>query len=218
MSENENLTESVNPEGNPEEIAVPLQAEQKKSAKEQEKSALRETIDTIVYLVVVCVLTLLFLKYVAQRTIVDGYSMEPNLYDKENLIVDKITYRFHEPERFDIIVFPFRYDTTGKTFYIKRIIGLPGETVCIDEEGNIYIDGTILEENYGKETILEINRGYAAQPITLGDDEYFVLGDNRNNSSDSRFGAVGKLKREEIIGRAIFRFWPLSKFGTLDKE
>ena len=106
---------------------------------------------------------------------------------EDNLIVDKITYRFREPERFDIIVFPFEYE--DNTFYIKRIIGLPGETVQIDRDGNIFINGEILEEGYGKEVIQEPGRAY--EPITLGEDEYFVLGDNRNNSSDSRDMSVG---------------------------
>ena len=94
--------------------------------------------------------------------------MEPTLSDGDNLIVDKISYRFHDPERFDIIVFPFQYEKD--TFYIKRIIGLPGETVQIDEEGNIMIDGEILEESYGKEVIL--NPGRAYEQVELGEDEY----------------------------------------------
>jgi signal peptidase I len=108
-------------------------------------------------------------------------------------------------------VFPFQYDRD--TYYIKRIIGLPGETVQIDYDGNIYIDGEILKESYGKEVIQ--NPGRASEPITLGDDEYFVMGDNRNNSSDSRDPSVGNIKREDIIGRAFIRIWPLSSFGLL---
>ena len=99
---------------------------------------------------------------------------------------------------------------------IKRIIGLPGETVQIDENGNIYINGELLEENYGAETIQ--NPGRAANPITLGDDEYFVMGDNRNNSKDSRSEEVGNVKRSQIIGRAWLRIWPLNKFGLLKHQ
>ena len=129
------------------------------------------------------------------------------------MIADKITYRFRDPERFDIIVFPFQYKEN--TFYIKRIIGLPGETVQIDEKGNIYINGEILTESYGREVIKPENVGIAAEPITLGEDEYFVLGDNRNNSIDSRTEIVGNVHRDEIIGRAWLRIWPFSKFGFL---
>ena len=90
---------------------------------------------------------------------------------------------------------------------------MPGETIYIDEEGNIYINDEILEEGYGKEVIE--NPGRAYEPITLGDDEYFVMGDNRNNSSDSRDPSVGNIKRDNIIGRAWLRIWPFDKFGFI---
>ncbi|MBD5456057.1 MAG: signal peptidase I [Lachnospiraceae bacterium] len=175
---------------------------------------LKEVLSTSIYLLIVLVLTFLIVAYVGQRTKVSGSSMEPTLSDGDNLIVDKISYRFSEPERFDIIVFPFRYKE--KTYYIKRIIGLPGETVYIDEEGNIYIDGEILEENYGKETILDSGRAY--EPITLGPNEYFVMGDNRNNSSDSRDPVVGNIYRNEFIGKAWMRIWPLNKLGMVEHQ
>lgn len=113
-----------------------------------------------------------------------------------------------------LLVFPFRYE--DNTFYIKRIIGLPGETIQIDGEGNIWINGEILEESYGREIIRD--PGLAVEPITLGEDEYFVMGDNRNNSSDSRVEAVGNIHRDEIIGRAFIRIWPLSKSGILKHQ
>ena len=140
--------------------------------------------------------------------------MESTLSNEDHLLVDKISYRFHDPERFDIIVFPFQYDK--ETYYIKRIIGMPGETVRIDEDGNIYIDEELLEEDYGREVIE--NPGRAVEPIMLGDDEYFVMGDNRNNSSDSRDPSVGNIHRNDIIGRAFIRIWPLSKFGILKHQ
>ena len=99
--------------------------------------------------------------------------------------------------------------------YIKRIIGLPGETVQI-RDGEIYIDGAILEEDYGKETML--TSGRAADQIQLGEDEYFVLGDNRNHSEDSRFDDVGNIERSEIIGRAFIRIWPFERFGLLKHQ
>ena len=143
-----------------------------------------------------------------------GGSMETTLSENDNLIVDKLTYRFNEPKRFDIVVFPYRYEKD--TYYIKRIIGLPGETVFIDEEGNIFFDEELLQEDYGKETILDAGRAY--EPITLGEDEYFVMGDNRNNSQDSRDPAVGNISGEDIIGRAWVRIWPLNKFGILKHQ
>lgn len=178
------------------------------------KNVIREVISTVLYILVVLVAVYLFIAFVGQRTGVRGSSMEPTLSDRDNLIVDKISYRFHDPERYDIIVFPFQYEEN--VFYIKRIIGLPGETVYIDENGGIFINGELLQENYGKEVILSAGR--AAEPITLGADEYFVLGDNRNNSSDSRDPSVGNIKRNQIVGRAWVRIWPFSKFGVLKHQ
>ncbi len=172
---------------------------------------LREILSTSAYILFVLCAIYLLIHFVGQRTQVLGSSMEPKLSSEDNLIVDKISYRFHEPERFDIIVFPYHYE--NNTYYIKRIIGMPGETVQIDGEGNILIDGEVLEENYGKEVIQSPGRAY--EEITLGDDEYFVMGDNRNNSTDSRDPSVGNIKRSEIIGRAWLRIWPLDKFGLI---
>ena len=177
---------------------------------------LKELLSTGLYLLVVLALTYLVINYVGQRTEVDGESMESTLSNGDNLIVDKITYRFIDPKRFDIIVFPFQYQED--TYYIKRIIGLPGETVQIDDAGNIYINGEVLEESYGREIIRVDTIGRAAEPIVLGDDEYFVMGDNRNNSSDSRTEMVGNIKRDNIIGRAWLRIWPFSKFGILKHQ
>lgn len=174
---------------------------------------LKEIISTLLYLLCVLGLTWLVITFVGQRTEVDGSSMEPMLSDEDNLLVDKLSYRFREPERFDIIVFAFQYKED--TYYIKRIIGLPGETVQIDEEGNIYINGEILEEGYGREVIKAENIGLAKEPIVIGEDEYFVLGDNHNNSTDSRSPLVANVKRKDIIGRAFVRIWPLAKIGVL---
>ena len=101
------------------------------------------------------------------------------------------------------------------TYYIKRIIGLPGETVQI-VDGYIYINGKQLDEHYGNEIIEEA--GMAAEPVTLGEDEYFVMGDNRNNSQDSRVSDVGAIHRDELMGRAWIRIWPLDQFGVIKHE
>ena len=177
---------------------------------------MKEMISTLLYLLAVLCLTWAVIHFVGQRTEVEGASMESTLSDGDNLIVDKISSRFRNPQRFDIIVFPFRYKEN--TYYIKRIIGLPGETVQIDEQGNIYINGEKLQESYGREIIKPENIGLAAEPITLGEDEYFVMGDNRNNSTDSRTEIVGNIHRDEIIGRAWVRIWPFSKFGILKHQ
>ena len=180
--------------------------------KEEKKSgALREILSMIGWILFIFCLVFLATTYVGQRTRVEGHSMEPALSDGDNLIVDKISYRFHDPERFDIIIFPYQWEPN--TYYIKRIIGLPGETIQIDDEGNIYIDGEVLQEHYGLERIK--NPGSAREPITLGEDEYFVLGDNRNNSEDSRFTQVGVIHRDDIVGRAWLRIYPFDRIGFI---
>lgn len=177
---------------------------------------MREFLNTAIYLLCVLGAVWLVITFVGQRTEVEGASMENTLHNGDNLIVDKLSYRFHDPERFDIIVFPFQFQ--DNTYYIKRIIGLPGETVQIMDDGSIYINGEKLEENYGMEVIKPETIGRAAEPIELGDDEYFVMGDNRNNSSDSRTDMVGNIKRENIIGKAWLRIWPVSDFGVLQHQ
>ncbi|WP_251388546.1 signal peptidase I [Mediterraneibacter agrestimuris] len=180
---------------------------------EEGKGILRELLEWIVFLLIIIGATYLIITYVGQRTKVSGQSMETTLHDGDNLIVDKISYRFREPERFEIIVFPYQHKEN--TYYIKRIIGLPGETVQV-VEGCVYIDGEPLDEHYGNE--LMENAGLAEEPIVLGEDEYFVLGDNRNHSSDSREPSVGVLHREDLLGRAWIRIWPLNKFGVIRHE
>lgn len=185
----------------------------KKKVEEKVFSWKREILSTVLYLLAVVALTFLFVKFVGQRTHVNGDSMNVTLEDGDNLIVDKLSYRFKDPERYDIIVFPYRYQE--KTYYIKRIIGLPGETVQIID-GMVYIDGEMLPESYGKE-VMEY-AGIASEPIELAEDEYFVLGDNRNNSSDSRDPSVGNVHKDQIIGKAFVRIWPLNKFGILKHQ
>lgn len=145
--------------------------------------------------------------FVAQPFIVSGASMEQTFHNNEYLIVDQITYHFEEPEQGDVVIFRYPLDTTK--FFIKRVIGTPGDTISID--GNVVTitnaknpDGTILSEPYINK--MEQNT-YLTQ--TLGEDEYFVMGDNRDSSSDSRVWGV--LKEDKIIGRALLRLLPVTK-------
>ena len=126
--------------------------------------------------------------------------MSPTLESGDNLWIDKFSYKISDPKRFDIIVFPYK-DTD--VFYIKRVIGLPGETVQIAPDGSIIIDGQILQESYGKEIIMD--SGTACDPITLGKDEYFVLGDNRNDSRDSRWPDVGNIHKIKNSRKGCFQ-------------
>lgn len=177
------------------------------------KSILKELMGWIVYIIIIVALAWVIITFVGQRTQVSGSSMETTLSDGDQLIVDKISYRFRDPNRYEIVVFPYQYEEN--TYYIKRIIGLPGETVQI-VDGYVYIDGQQLDEHYGNEVMLD--PGIAEEPVTLGDDEYFVLGDNRNNSQDSRAANVGVIHGKDLLGRAWIRIWPLSEFGVIKHE
>ncbi|MCI8429113.1 MAG: signal peptidase I [Lachnospiraceae bacterium] len=187
--------------------------EYEESYEEKKPGIFREILGFLVYVGIVVGITFFIITFVGQRTYVSGSSMENTLSHGDNLIVDKITYRFSDPKRYDIIVFPFRYE--DNVYYIKRIIGLPGETVQI-KDGEIYVNGEVLKESYGREVMK--SAGLAADPITLGEDEYFVLGDNRNDSTDSREPNVAAIHRDEIIGRAWVRIWPLDKIGVLKHQ
>ena len=173
------------------------------------QTEIRAVFEIILYFALVACITFLIIHFVGQRTVVNGVSMQPTLSDGDNLIVDKLSYRFHDPDRFDIIVFP---QEDGR-YFIKRIIGLPGENVRIDEDGFIYINGENLQESYGKEVMRD--PGLAKDGIQLGADEYFVLGDNRNNSEDSRFSDIGNISKKYIVGKVWFTVSPKNKIGFI---
>lgn len=178
------------------------------------ESVLKEIGGWILYIALILGLAYLIVTFIGQRTNVSGHSMEPTLSDHDNLIVDKLSYRFKDPERYDIIVFPYQHGE--KIYYIKRIIGLPGETVQV-KNGHTYINGEMLESDiYGAEPMADPYM--AAEPITLGEDEYFVLGDNRNHSQDSRDPNVGPVQGEDIMGRAFVRIYPFDRVGVIRHE
>lgn len=169
-------------------------------------------VELAIYAVIIVLCISFVPKYVIQRTIVDGYSMENTLQDEDNLLVEKVSYHFTDPKRFDVIVF-YPHGKENKDYYIKRVIGLPGETIQIIGD-TIYIDGKVLEEDFGKDPMTK--SGIAQEPLKLGDDEFFVLGDNRAVSEDSRYPEVGPVSKDKIAGKAILRIYPLSKFGTFE--
>ncbi len=183
----------------------------KEDKKPEEINIVKELLSLIIYIGIVILLCYFIINYVGCRSRVDGDSMNETLNDGDNLWVDKLSYTFGEPERFDVIIFNYDEDTT----YVKRVIGLPGEAVRIDQSGSIFINENLLVENYGNETILPTNLGRANQPVLLGEDEYFVLGDNRNNSSDSRWPDVGNVSKEDIVGKVVLRIYPFKDFGVI---
>ena len=155
--------------------------------------------------------------YVAHQTTVEGESMEPTLTDGDSVIIQRLSYYFTDPKRYDVVVFPVSYDdgTAKKTYYIKRVIGLPAETVQIID-GSVYINNEKLDDDvYGAAAINEA--GIAENPLVLGENQYFVMGDNRNMSTDSRNSYVGLVNKNDIIGEAWLCTWPLNHFGGVKK-
>ncbi len=155
-------------------------------------------------------------RFLMERVIVDGPSMESTLQDGDNILVEKVSRYFGALDRFDIVVFYPDAESKEKNgrYYVKRIIGLPGETIRID--GNvIYVDGEPLQESFGSTQMGA--PGMAKNEILLGEDEYFVLGDNRSISKDSRSEAVGVVPLSRMGGKMVLRIFPLNKFGTVNE-
>jgi signal peptidase I len=158
---------------------------------------IQESLQVILPALVLALTVHLFL---AQATIVYGQSMEPNLSERQRLIIDKFSYHFRPPQRNDIVVL----DIPGMNeMLVKRVIGLPGETVEI-RQGVVYVNGSPLPEPFPHELGFQ-----SMEPMTLGPLNYFVMGDNRDNSNDSR--SFGPVKRETIVGRVWLRYWPLDQ-------
>ena len=143
------------------------------------KEVVREIVSVVLNVLVCFLVVFLITQFIGQRTVVSGSSMEDTLSDGDNLIVDKISYRFSDPKRFDVVVFPYQYEEDALPISI-------------------------------------LNAGLASSEIVLGANEYFVLGDNRNNSTDSRFEAVGNINGDDLVGRAWLRVYPFSEFGLVE--
>lgn len=165
------------------------------------------------FLVILFIVVLLFRNLVMEQAQVGGQSMEPTLSDGDILLVEKRTYEKKNPERYDIIVLNTEGNSMWGQQYVKRIIGLPGETVQI-EEGKILINGKKLKEPFDFEEIED--GGLAREEIQLGEDEYFVLGDNRNNSKDSRHLEIGTVNQKQIQGRVFMRIYPFQHIGAVN--
>lgn len=168
------------------------------------KSPLREYVETLVG---AALLAIFIMTFVARAFTVNGPSMLPTLEDGQRLLVDRITYRFQAPQRGDVVI--FRYPANPREHFIKRIIGVPGDEVSI-KIGTVYVNGVALNEPYVNGRMLPRSFG----PVLVEEDTYFVLGDNRNNSEDSRDRRVGLVPRKNLIGRAIWRYWPLADMGV----
>jgi len=185
--------------------------------KRSKKSIIFEVL-LYIFIIVFCIF--IVPTYILQRTVVDGDSMQDTLQNGDSLLVNKFIYNFHDPERYDIIVF-YPKGRDVEEYYVKRIYGLPGETIYIDNNA-IYVNGEKIDDPYAKDAMDDqIELGTKEKPYTLKDDEYYVLGDHRSVSLDSRSvpdgedaNAPGPVKRENIAGKVFLRIWPLDSFGT----
>jgi signal peptidase I len=173
------------------------------------KSAIREYIEA---LVIAVVLALFIITFIAQSFLVQGSSMEPSLHDGQRLMVDKLTYRFVEPKRGEVVV--FRYPANRRRKFIKRIVGLPGDEILI-RSGYLYINGQRIEEPFVNGPTYGPYSTPAFGPVVVPEDSFFVLGDNRRNSDDSRYPDVGFVHRTDIVGLARFVYWPITQIQSL---
>ena len=173
-----------------------------------DKSQLGEEIKDWVVSIAIAVVLAFFIRYfIVELYMVEGPSMRPTLVNGERLVVNKFIYRFKAPEKGDVLV--FRYPKDPSRDFIKRVIATAGDTIEM-KDGKVFVNGELLNETY----ILEHTRG--SYPLsTVPEGRVFVMGDNRNNSEDSRFRDVGFVSREMIKGKAVMIFWPFDHIKTL---
>jgi len=162
-------------------------------------------------ILITVVVVFFVISFIAQPTTVDGHSMEQTLHDKDQLIIEKISQRFSGFNRYDIVVFPYLKE--DNKYFIKRIIGMPGETINIIE-GMVYINEELLDEPIDVDIIKDY--GSNILPLIIPDGQYFVLGDNRNHSKDSRYTDVGFINGDDILGKGYIRLFPFDGFGFIE--
>jgi signal peptidase I len=161
--------------------------------------------------VIVLVIAFVFVYFIGLRTSVLGQSMAPTLENRQEIMINRFIYLLSDPKPGDIVVF-LPNGNEKSHYYVKRVIGIPGDTVQI-KEGEVYVNGELFEDEDEFAPILDAE--LAAEPVKLEEDEYFVLGDNRNNSEDSRYANIGNVKKEYIIGKAWFIISPYDSMGFI---
>jgi signal peptidase I len=163
---------------------------------------IKESLETLL----LALILVLIINTISTRIRVEGYSMEPTYHNNNYIVVSKLTYKFKEISRGDVIV--FEYPLAPDEDFIKRVIGLPGDEIEVTG-GKVYLNGRVLDESY------IVAAPIREQPLyVVPEESLFVMGDNRNNSSDSR--TWGSLPIENIIGKTVFVYWPISDFGAID--
>lgn len=182
----------------------------KKGKRNRRESGAKSLLKISLFFLIVLTVVFVLVNYVFRRTVVHNVSMKNTLFDGDNIIMDQISYRYSDPKRFDIICFKSYKE---RDLLIKRVIGLPGETVRITSDGDIYINDEIIADVKGLDKIK--NPGLAEEGITLLEDEYFVVGDNRDESTDSRSDDVGNVRRKDILGKATLVIWPFNHIKVI---
>ena len=181
--------------------------------KEIEKiNPLKEFLSLLVTMAVAALAVILLKEFVVINALIPSGSMENTIMPGDRLLGNRLAYIFDEPERGDIVI--FKYPDDEKQLFVKRVIGLPGETVTI-EDGEIYIgdDDSALKEPYLKEAWIVDDGPYTFE---VPEDCYLVMGDNRNNSKDARYWENTYVQEDKILGEAVFRYWPFSSLGILE--
>ena len=171
----------------------------------------KEIISWILSLAIVICLAYVLVAFFGIRTNVVGQAMEQTLEDNDEILVNKFAYIVSKPKAGDVVVF-LPNGNKKSHYYIRRVVAVPGDTVQV-KDGALYVNDEIYKETVDVASMEDA--GIAADPLKLGSDEYFVLGDNRNNSEDSRYANIGNVKKEYIIGKAWFRFSGFGDFGTI---
>ena len=165
----------------------------------------------VIEIAIVLVISFVFVYFIGLRTTVVGQSMNPTIENGEEILVNRFVYKLKKPKANDVIVF-LPNGNEKSHYYVKRVIGVPGDKIQI-KNGAVYVNGELFDEKVDTAAIEDA--GLASEEITVGEDEYFVLGDNRNMSTDSRSSYVGLIRRKSIIGKACARIFPLSKMGGI---
>ena len=185
---------------------IPDSIDTEKNEEKEIKSFLKEMYEWVSSIAIAVVLALVINQFLFAMVQVDGQSMEPTLYHGERLIVRKILYT---PEKNDVVIIK---SGVLQKFIVKRVVALPGQVVDFDENMNLVVDGVVQNESFINEK--QLSSGVMSYPLTVPEGHYFVLGDNRNHSTDSR--SIGLIPEKEIVGESFFRLLPFSKIGKIE--